>query len=102
MIGVAAESGVAPGTIWRIGKASTATSEFGKMNIGDSRFYNRTGELVLAELRITAGTRKTAHISKLPDAILLEEIQEILNAAVGVTDRPNGQSARLSRLFLRL
>src|SRR5213593_2112171 len=57
IIGVAAESSVAPGGVGQIRLCAPAAAQFGEMKILDADACQRFRELLLSELRMAAGTR---------------------------------------------
>src|ERR1051326_2987401 len=91
LVGVASKTGVLPAGIDGILAGVPEPAEPRQMLVSDSVLLQRNRELILAELRIPARFRDRADIDKLPDAVRLKRLQELLEGQRGVTDGEDRQ-----------
>ena len=67
------------------------SAESGQMYVPDSVLLQRSGELILAELRIPARLRDRADVHELLNAVRLEHFEKLLDGERGVADGEDRQ-----------
>ena len=94
VIGISAKRRVAPRRIRRIRERLAPPTKLGQPDVPYAHIRQRVGQCLLVELRISARTRKSAHVSNCRDRRGLQQRYKLLDRTRRVANRPQ----RLARV----
>src|SRR5690606_15833358 len=90
MVGVAAEGGIAPGRVGRVGREAAPAAEFRQQLVMDARRLQAVSQRLLAELRQAAGARKAPHVRQDLYSVMAQQGDEVLDRAGRMAQGPDG------------
>src|ERR1017187_8969667 len=81
-----AKPSVAPGGVDGIAPRMTQSAKPWQMLINDSRVLQTAGQIFLVELRVVPRTRDGSDIHQLPDAVRVQNTDELIDRMRGMAD----------------
>jgi hypothetical protein len=72
------------------------------MRVPDSVLLQRSGQLILAELRIPARLRNRAYVDQLPYAVRIQRFEKLLDGQCRVADGKDRQGFTTARRYERI
>ena len=89
VIGIAAESRVAPATVHGVGARVPQPAQTGQVRVLNAGSAESRRQQLTAELRIVARSRNRSYIEEASHTVLAEQADELLDRPRGMPDREN-------------